>query len=75
VGHASADRRNSSCLTAVLIIAGHSGSGNGGRIKEGLCRCRDVDVIHGLVVKYRRDAMAIYDPIAARISKSLRASR
>ena len=36
---------------------------------------KDVDVIHGLVVTYRRDTKAIYDPIAARMAKSLRPSR
>ena len=36
---------------------------------------KDIDVIHGLVVTYRRDTKPIYDPIVARIAKSLRASR
>jgi hypothetical protein len=36
---------------------------------------KDVGVIHGLVVTYPRQAKAVYDPIAARMAKSLRASR
>ncbi len=36
---------------------------------------KDIDVIHAMVVTYRRDTKAIYDPIAARMAKSLRPSR
>ena len=36
---------------------------------------KDICVIHALVVTYRRDTKAIYDPIAARMAKSLRPSR
>jgi hypothetical protein len=36
---------------------------------------RDIGVIHALVVTYRRDAKAIYDPMVARMAKSLRAPR
>jgi hypothetical protein len=36
---------------------------------------KDIGVIHALVVTYRRETKAIYDPIAARIAKSLRPSR
>jgi hypothetical protein len=31
--------------------------------------------VHGLTVTYRRDAKAVYDPIVARMARSLRASR
>jgi hypothetical protein len=33
---------------------------------------RDGDVIHGLVVTYRRGAKAVYDPIVVRMAQSLR---
>jgi hypothetical protein len=33
------------------------------------------DVIHGLAVTYRRDTKALYDPIVARMVRSLRPSR
>ena len=38
-------------------------------------RGKDLGVVHALVVTYRRDTKAIYDPIAARMAKSLRPSR
>jgi hypothetical protein len=36
---------------------------------------KDLGVVHALVVTYRSDTKAIYDPIAARMAKSLRPSR
>jgi hypothetical protein len=36
---------------------------------------RDFGVIHALVVTYRRDTKAVYDPIVARMAKSLRSGR
>jgi hypothetical protein len=36
---------------------------------------KDLGVVHALVLTYPRDAKAIYDPIAARMAKSLRPSR
>ena len=36
---------------------------------------KDLGVVHALVLTYPRDTKAIYDPIAARMAKSLRPSR
>jgi hypothetical protein len=36
---------------------------------------KDVDRIHGLVVTYGNGLKSVYDPIVARMARSLRASR
>jgi hypothetical protein len=36
---------------------------------------KDVDTIHGFVITYGRDAKAVYDPIAARIARTLHSAR
>jgi hypothetical protein len=36
---------------------------------------KDVDEIHGFVMTYGRDAKAVYDPIAARIARTLHQAR
>jgi hypothetical protein len=36
---------------------------------------RDVDTIHGFVITYGRDAKAVYDPIVARIARTLHSAR
>jgi hypothetical protein len=36
---------------------------------------KDVDAIHGFVMTYGRDAKAVYDPIVARIARTLHQAR
>jgi hypothetical protein len=36
---------------------------------------KDGGAVHALTATYRRDAKAVYDPIVARMARSLRASR
>jgi hypothetical protein len=38
-------------------------------------RRKVVDTIHGFVITYGRDAKAVYDPIAARIARTLHQAR
>jgi hypothetical protein len=38
-------------------------------------RRKDADLIHGFVITYGRDAKAVYDPIAARIARTLHQAR
>jgi hypothetical protein len=57
-----------------LVLSGHRGDSIFYE-KYIFAKGKDIGVIHALVVTYRRDTKAIYDPIAARMAKSLRPSR
>ncbi len=57
-----------------LVLSGHRGDSIFYE-KYIFAKGKDLGVIHALVVTYRRDTKAIYDPIVARMAKSLRPSR
>jgi hypothetical protein len=57
-----------------LVLSGHRGDSIFYE-KYIFAKGKDIGAIHALVVTYPRDAKAIYDPIAARMAKSLRPSR
>jgi hypothetical protein len=46
-----------------------------GRSGKARFPAKDVDRIHGLVVTYGNGLKSVYDPIVARMARSLRASR
>ena len=57
-----------------LVLSGHRGDSIFYE-KYIFAKGKDVDVIHGLVMTYRRATKAVYDPIVARMAQSLRPSR
>jgi hypothetical protein len=58
-----------------LVLSGYRGGASIFYDKYIFARRKDVDAINGFVITYGRDAKAVYDPIVARIARTLHSAR